>query len=291
VTLTQTSNPDRIVPTRRMTFEESLEYLPKHFAADEDLIASHLTGALSAVFPDGEDFFVRSVRHYRDQITDPDLKRQVSGFIGQEAVHGREHRVFNDRLDALGYPTKRFEKFTKVGLQFREKVAPPIANLAATAALEHFTATLAELVLTNEEIRRLFGADAVRDLFVWHALEESEHKAVAFDVYKAVGGSERLRVWTMNFLRFGFVVGMAAQVIVSLLGDRATYRRGNLRRSWRNFRTSPIVDKRLWAQLKDYNRADFHPDDSNTNELVDRWRSELFGEKGTLNDKLMTRAA
>ena len=60
-------------------------------------------------------------------------------------------------------------------------------------------------------------------------------------MYKAVGGSERMRVWTMNFLRFGFVVGMAVQVIVSLLGDRATYRRGNLRRSWRRFRRSPIV--------------------------------------------------
>ena len=101
------------------------------------------------MFPDGEDFFVRSVRHYRDQITDPDLKRQVAGFIGQEAVHGREHRVFNDRLDQLGYPTKPFEKLTKKGLALRERVAPPAANLAATAALEHFTATLAELVLSE----------------------------------------------------------------------------------------------------------------------------------------------
>ncbi|HWE67550.1 MAG TPA: metal-dependent hydrolase [Acidimicrobiales bacterium] len=289
--MTQTSNPDRVVPTRRMTFEESLEDLPKHFAADGDLIGSHLTGALSAVFPDGEDYFVRSVRHFRDQITDPDLKRQVSGFIGQEAVHGREHRVFNDRLDQLGYPVKRFERLTKWGLSVRERLAPPKANLAATAALEHFTATLAELVLTNEEIRRLFGAEAVRDLFVWHALEESEHKAVAFDVYKAVGGTERMRVLTMNFLRFGFVIGMGAQVVISLLGDRATYRRGNLRQSWRRFRASPIMRRELWDQLKDYNRPDFHPDDSDTTALVEQWRGELFGEHGTLNDKLTVRAA
>jgi len=274
-----------------MSFDESLSDLPKHFAADGDLIGSHLAGALSAVFPDGEDFFVRSVRHFRDQITDPDLKRQVSGFIGQEATHGREHRVFNDKLDELGYPTKKFEKLTKVGLQFRERVAPPKANLAATAALEHFTATLAELVLTNEEIRRLFGDEAVRDLFVWHALEESEHKAVAFDVYKAVGGSERMRVWTMNFLRFGFVVGMSVQVVVSLLGDRATYKRGNLRKSWRRFRNSPIVQRQLWQQLKDYNRPDFHPDDRDTTDLVERWRAELFGANGTLNDKLVGAAA
>ena len=289
--MTQTSDPERKVPTRRMSFEDSMRDLPRHFAADGDLISGHVIMALSSVFPDGEDYFVRSVRHYRDRITDPALKRQVAGFIGQEAVHGREHRVFNDRLAALGYPTKRYERITKASLRFRERILPPISNLAATAALEHFTATLAELVLTSEEIRQLMGADAVRDLFVWHALEESEHKAVAFDVYKAVGGGERLRVWTMNFFRFGFVLGMGLAVALSLLGDRATYRKGNLRVSWRRLKASPIVDPAIWAQLKDYNRSDFHPDDSDTTELVEAWRAKLFGEEGTLNDKLIRAAA
>jgi len=289
--VTQTSNPDRKVPTRRMSFEESMRDLPRHFAGDGDLIAGHIIAALSSVFPDGEDYFVRSVRHFRDRVTDPALKRQVAGFIGQEAVHGREHRVFNDRLAELGYPTKHYETLTRVGLRVRERIAPAKANLAATAALEHFTATLAELVLTNEEIRALMGADAVRDLFVWHALEESEHKAVAFDVYRAVGGGERLRVWTMNFFRYGFVVGMGLAVLVSLLGDRATYRRGTLRRSWQRVKRSPIVDPAVWAQLKDYNRPDFHPDDSDTTQLVETWRAALFGEHGTLNDKLIGAAA
>ena len=280
------STPSRKVPTRRMSFEASLENLPKHFAANEDLITSHLAAGLSAVFPDGEDFFVRSVRHFRDQITDPELKRQVTGFIGQEAMHGREHRAFNDRLDQLGYPTKRVERMTKWGLQLRERFLPPTSNLAATAALEHFTATLAELVLTSEETRALFGDEAVKGLFVWHALEESEHKAVAFDVYKAVGGTERMRVWTMNLLRVGFIGGMTVQVVVSLLGDRATYRPGNLRRSWKRFRRSPIMRRELWDQLRDYNRPDFHPEDRDTTQLVDQWRDELFGDHGTLNAKL-----
>ena len=291
VPMTQTSNPTRTVPTRRMSFEESLRDLPKHYGPDGDLITSHVAAGLSAVFPDGEDFFVRSVRNFRDQITDPELKRQVSGFIGQEAVHGREHRVFNDRLGELGYPTKQVERFTKWGLELREKIAPAKANLAATAALEHFTATLAELVLTSEETRDMFGHPEVRNLFVWHALEESEHKAVAFDVYKAVGGTERMRVWTMKFLRVGFVLGMTIQVVISLLLDRATYRRGNLRASWKRFRRSPIMSRELWDQLRDYDRPDFHPDDRDTTELVEQWRAELFGADGTLNDKLATSAA
>jgi predicted metal-dependent hydrolase len=289
--MSPTSNATRKVPTRRMAFEESFADVPRHFAVDGDLILSHLAAALSAVFPDGEEFFVRSVRYYRDRIDDPDLKRQVAGFIGQEAMHGREHRAFNDRLDELGYPTKRVEWLTKRGLALRERLMSPQANLAATAALEHFTATLAELVLSNEEARREFGNDAVRDLFVWHALEESEHKAVAFDVYKTVGGSERLRVFTMNLLRFGFVTGMSAQMIVSLLMDPTTYKRGALRRSWKTFRTSPVLSRDVWNQLKDYNRPDFHPDDSDTNELVEQWRAELFGPSGTLNDKLTGSAA
>src|SRR5947208_10237864 len=167
--VTQTSNPARTVPTRRISFEESLRELPRHFAVDGDLILSHVAASLSSVFPDGEDFFVRSVRTFRDQVTDPELKRQVAGFIGQEAMHGREHRAFNDRLDELGYPVKRFERITRWGLETRERIAPAKANLAATAALEHFTATLAELVLTSQETRDLFGNDEVRNLFVWHA--------------------------------------------------------------------------------------------------------------------------
>jgi uncharacterized protein len=287
----QTSDPTKKVPTRRMDFETSMREVPRHFAGGGDLISGHVIAALSSVFPDGEDYFVRSVRHYRDQVSDAALKRQMAGFIGQEAVHGREHRVFNDRLAELGYPTKHYEKFTRIGLRIRGRIAPAKANLAATAALEHFTATLAELVLRSEEIRDLMGAEPVRDLFVWHALEESEHKAVAFDVYKAVGGGERLRVWTMNFFRYGFVLGMGLAVVLSLLGDRATYRRGNLRQSWRRLKTSPIADPKVWAQLKDYNRPDFHPDDSDTTALVETWRAELFGENGTLNDKLIGAAA
>ena len=244
--MTQTSKPDRAVPTRRISFEESLRDLPKHFAADGDLIQSHFAATLSALFPDGEDFFVRSVRHYRDQITDPVLKRQVAGFIGQEAMHGREHRALNGRLHALGYPTKGIERFTKWGLEARERILPPISNLALTAALEHFTATLAELLLSDPELQRQFGHEQLKNLFLWHALEESEHKAVAFDVYKAVGGSERVRVWTMNFITATFISATTIMMIISLLRDRATYRRGALRHSWRSFRRSPLMRREVW---------------------------------------------
>jgi predicted metal-dependent hydrolase len=284
--MTQSSAPTRPIPTRRISFEESLRDLPRHFAADGDLIMSHVVASLSSVFPDGEDFFVRSVRHFRDQITDPDLKRQVAGFIGQEAIHGREHRALNDRLDQLGYPAKRMERFTKWGLEKREKIMSPTSNLAATAALEHYTATLAEALLSDEEAQRTLGDQRVLDVLLWHALEENEHKAVAFDVYKAVGGSERTRTMTMNAVTFGFIVGMTIQAIISILGDRSTYRPGVLTASIRRLRRSPWLRPEVWRRLRDYNRPDFHPDDHDTTELLAVWKERLFGDEGTLNDKL-----
>jgi uncharacterized protein len=276
----------RTIPTRRISFEDSLQDIPKHFAADEDLVAGHIIAALSSVFPDGEDFFVRSVRHFRDQITDPVLKREVAGFIGQEAVHGREHRALNGRFDALGYPSKRIERVVKWSLGVREKMMSPIGNLANTAALEHYTATLAEILLRDEEARRLLGVPEVADVFLWHALEENEHKAVAFDVYKAVGGTERTRRVTMNIITVGFLAGMSVQVVLSLLGDRETYRRGRLRKSLGRLRGNPFLNREVWKRLRDYNRPDFHPDDHDTEALLEQWREELFGDQGRLNAKL-----
>ncbi|HET9078888.1 MAG TPA: metal-dependent hydrolase [Acidimicrobiales bacterium] len=282
---------ERKVPTRRVSLEDSFGTVPRHFAADGDLVMSHFHAALSALFPDGEDFFVRSVRHYRDRITEPELKQAVAGFIGQEAMHGREHRAFNGRLDELGYHTKRIERIAKRLLEFREKAVPPIANLALTAALEHFTATMAELVMTSEEARESFGEEAVRELFVWHALEESEHKAVAFDVYRAVGGSERLRVLTMKVIRIGFVLAVVSEMTWTLATDRATYRPGNLLRSLRRFRQSPVMSPTMWRQLKEYDRPGFHPDDRDTTALVADWRERLFGSGGSMVAKLAGRPA
>ncbi len=289
--MTQTSDPTRTITTRRISFEESLRGLPRHFAGDGDLLSSHIIAGLSAVFPDGEDFFVRSVRHFRSQITDPVLKRQVAGFIGQESVHGREHRVLNDKLAELGYPTKQVERITRVGLALRWKLLPAKSNLAVTAALEHFTATLAEVVMTDEETRKAFGHDAVRHLFLWHALEESEHKAVAFDVFRAVGGGERLRIWTMKVIRTGFILASIVELVASLAMDSATYRRGVLAQSLSNIRRSSILSRRMWEQLREYDRPGFHPDDRDTTELVERWRAELFGDDGALKDQLAGSAA
>jgi hypothetical protein len=126
-----------------MEFDPWVEEVPKYFAADGNIVGSHVFTVLSSVFPDGEDYFVRSVKRVRDQIQDPKLRQDVEGFIGQEEMHGREHRVLNEHLQQLGYPTRAIGVYIRKTLAWRERIQSEKFNLAVTAALEHYTATLA----------------------------------------------------------------------------------------------------------------------------------------------------
>lgn len=248
---------------------------------------SSVVAVLSSLFPEGEDFFVRSVRNYRDRITDPELKQQVAGFIGQEAIHGREHRTFNRRLQAMGYPTGLIDRLTKLGMGFLARVLPKNRQLAITAALEHYTATLAETLLGDPEARAMLDVEEVRSLFQWHAMEESEHKSVAFDVYQAACGKHWIRAMVMNITTAVFLAVVVAGTTLSVLLDRHTYRHPiRTLRAVARLRTSPWLRRDVIRRLRDYNRRDFHPDDHDATALLAEWRAKLFGDHGTLTDRL-----
>lgn len=287
----QESDLTPTVIVRRISFEDALAAVPKHFAAGGNLFVSHLWAHLSGVFPPGEAFFVRSVQRFRDRITDAALREQVAAFSAQEGMHARAHRLLNDRLAAHGYPTKFIERLVGRIVRVAEQLLSPLSCLARTAALEHFTASLAERMLSDPAFRAEAGDPVITEIVLWHALEEAEHKAVAFDVFRVAGGSERRRIWTMRLVRYGFAFGTAIGTLLSVLGDPAAYRDGNLRRSWREFRHSPFLSRALWEQLKEYEREGFHPDDHDTSALVAEWRERLFGADGTLTTRLVRAAA
>jgi predicted metal-dependent hydrolase len=273
------------IKTRRVKFDYSPARLPRHFA-DGDLILSHVVAVLSGMFPEGEDFFVRSVRHYADRITDPALIEAVKGFTGQETMHGREHRALNERLAELGYPTRRVDRLVKSDLARAERRLPPKVRLAITAALEHYTAALAETLLSDPRAREVLGDSEVRNVLLWHALEESEHKAVAFDVYRAVGGTEKMRIRVMHFMTFSFLTGAIIQSLLGLLADRAAYHPVRLWQSIKRLRTSPFLGKDMVARIRAYNEVGFHPNDHDNTELLAYWTKELFGDSGQLAGNL-----
>ncbi|HET9692269.1 MAG TPA: metal-dependent hydrolase [Acidimicrobiales bacterium] len=273
------------VPMRELEFDQWVADLPHDFAGD--LVMSHVLAVLSSVFPDGEDYFVRSVRAGAPAVTDPGLAADVEGFVGQESMHGREHRVLNERLAELGYPTRAIGRYVRGLTRVREKVQGRRGNLGFTAALEHYTATLAELLLGDPEARAVIGHPGVRDLLVWHALEEAEHKAVAFDVFRANGGSEWLRMLTMVITHLTFVLETGTWTLVSLARDpEARAHPGEVARGLWRLRRSPFTSGRALRMLAQYTTPGFHPDHRDTTALVAEWRERLFGDRGALVEAL-----
>ena len=276
-----------LVPTRPMEFDRWIADLPKYFAADGDIVMSHILSVLSSVFPDGEDFFVRSVRAAADDVTDPALAKDVEGFVGQESMHGREHRMLNDKLAELGYPTREIGHYVRRVTAFRERFQGKKGNLGFTAALEHYTAALAENLLGHEEARAEIGHSGFRYLLMWHALEESEHKAVAFDVFRTVGGGEVTRQVTMWLTHLTFVLETGIWTAISLARDEYARRHPmKVAKSVWRLRRSPFTTKEAVRQLFEYHRRGFHPNDRDTTELIATWRERLFGSEGELVEVL-----
>ena len=165
---------------------------------NDDPIATAFYNALSVTFPKGEGYFIDSVRRYRESAS-PKLTAEINAFIKQEVIHTREHVAFNRHVVDQGYDVSLLERHVDEALALT-KGKPPIANLAATMALEHFTAIIAHQLIANP--RHLAGADPeAAALWRWHAIEEIEHKGVAYDTWlHATRDWPRFRRWWVKSL-------------------------------------------------------------------------------------------
>jgi hypothetical protein len=187
--------------------------------------ATAIYNALSTTFPAGEAYFVESVRKFREGAP-PKLAEEIKAFTTQEAIHSREHDAFNKRAANAGYDLTKLEERVEQRLALtRER--PPIVSLAATMALEHFTAILAHALLADP--RHLAGADPeVADLWRWHATEEIEHKGVAYDTWlHATRRWPRTKRWklkarVMLFVTRNFLVDRTAGSLELMRQDGVT---------------------------------------------------------------------
>lgn len=272
--------------TRRIRFRFEETEGGRYFA-DDNIVLSHFVAELSGSFPPGEESFIRSVRRVSDRITDPVLKRRAAGFIGQESTHELQHRRLNAQLIDRGYRIAwRDSKALRDKQLRREQRMSPRVHLAMTAGAEHYTAVLAERILSSAEIQSIPGTPEVWNLLNWHALEELEHKSVAFDVYRAVGGTELTRIAVMVFLIATTVPATLLAVAISIARDPVARRHPvRLLREGRALLRGPFFKGLLRDQVR-YLKPGFHPDDVDTTALLTLWRSRLFGDGGTLVDHL-----
>ena len=237
-----------------------------------DVFKTAWFNAMSITFPLGEGFFIDSVRHFAGQVTDPALQDAVRNFCGQEGFHRREHQRYNETLCAArGYDLEALEAPLRRRINFGKKHLPALQRLAATAGVEHITAILAEHLLADPNA--LLGADpAVAELFRWHAAEEMEHKSVAFDVYRAVGGGEKMRRVALRRITVLLLLDILRGVMHMLRRDGQLW----TPRIWWSgavflFGKQGVL-RSVWKSYMDYFREGFHPWQQDTRELLVRWQ-------------------
>lgn len=248
---------DLTITHRNLRFETKV---PRWWL-NNDPLASAIYSALSTTFPEGERKFIESVARYADQAREP-LKSQITAFIRQEATHTREHLAFNAHVVEAGYDLSGIEARLKERMA-EARQQSPLVQLAATAALEHFTAILAHQALADRsEFANL--PEKTRQLWEWHAIEEIEHKAVAFDTLmmaaKDLTPFKRwlLRVLVMYNVTNHFVSSMIGHVADLLRQDGfepKTFR-------WRAIRYlfgKPGVLRKVLPAYLAYYRPGFHP--------------------------------
>jgi hypothetical protein len=237
--------------------------------------------AMSITFPLGEKFFVDSVRHFADRIDDPKLQQEIRGFCGQEGFHRREHQRYNEVLCASrGYDLEQLETRLEKNIKLGNKLMSPIERLAATAAFEHITAIMAESALTDDDPMVNSADAAMRELWNWHAAEEMEHKAVAFDVFRAVGGTEKMRKKAMRHATLFLMVDVLYGLVHMLRRDRKMWSLRLWSQGWKFLFFKGGILRRVWPAYKEYFRDGFHPWQRDTRDLLNGWK--LTQEKGAL---------
>ncbi|HFN3484335.1 TPA: metal-dependent hydrolase [Acinetobacter baumannii] len=269
-----------------LTYDRHINY---SFYYEENPVVTSLFVVLSAMFPAGEMFFIESIRNVRNQIKDEKLLEDIKAFIAQEAFHSREHKTLNNHLIHSNYPeVVEIEAKTKARLDKLRQLSA-VEQVAATVVMEHYTATLARLLLTDSLIKAKTTQES-RNLWEWHALEELEHKSVAFDVLNAIGGNSSKNRKA--------ALARVAKLITPIIFK---YWIKILKRKDINFTLKQLKDgiylgfgginrvgilSKAFVDMLDVREENFDPLNMQTEQLEAEFREKLFGQAGFLRDYL-----
>ncbi|GAU66803.1 hypothetical protein SSP35_03_04510 [Streptomyces sp. NBRC 110611] len=265
--------PYAITP-RRVTFdwrETPLLWIP------DEPTATHVINVLHLLLPAGERWFVKVFKEALPLVRDGQLRKDVKGFMGQEATHSLQHSYVLDHLARQGLDTSPYTRHVDFLFDHLLGEQPPLGipvaqrewlrfRLSLIAAIEQFTAVLGNWVLAADGLDRARPDPVMLDLLRWHGAEEVEHRAVAFDMYQHTGGPDPAR-----YARRILGMAVTAPVLLYLWGwgtayllrhdpQLATPSRYSLHQHNRAVRKGLLPTWReLGAAIPRYLRRSYHP--------------------------------
>lgn len=282
------------IPIRHLDFGFDGENFDAIFYRDNEQASAYFH-ALSIFLTFGEDLVIDTARYHRQFLTDPVLKQRVTALIGQEAIHSKLHDEFNDTLAEFRYPLNLYRFLAGKVFDYGFKRMPNRFQLSMMAGIEHFTAVLSQFMMEHEEIFYASGDEKQRALWMWHMLEESEHKDIAYDVYVELSNNYGLRMagFAMALITILFLVALGGALIPPIRQPRKllspSYWKGMVRGVGLIYGLKDGIYGSTRRHIFDYLRPDFHPNDHDTSEYLAYYKEKLLNPKDGLLTPYLTR--
>ena len=248
------------VKPRKTSFEFPAEDMPRLWVGDGSYVNTHILNSLHLCLPPFEDLLCRVFKAHLENIQDPYLADQVRGFVGQEASHSKGHTKFCDTLRAQGYEIDAYIGFMDwVFKNVYEKWLGKTITVSAAAGFEHYTDLLVAIILDSKFLD--YADPRAKEFFAWHAAEEAEHNAVAYELLRSVNNSYALRQLG-NVLGLGIILSCIIGGTVHLLWqDNQLFRWKTLKDLTDFFFTKYGIAGKIVQMFFHYLRPGYHPDD------------------------------
>ena len=271
----------KIIPIRHMKFDFDPKQIDAKFYLNAELASAYFA-SLSIFLTYGEDLVIDTARYHRDLIQDPLLKQRVTALIGQEALHSKLHEELNDAFMQIDLPVRLFRTWAGWVFKYGFNRLPQPMKLSLMAGIEHFTAVLAEYMMNHEEIFFHSQDEKQRAIWMWHMLEESEHKDIAYDVFQSLSNHYLLRIaGFFPALVTLLVLITAASVLVPFYRKPSNlisiaYYKDMLRSAGLLFGLKDGVYGSSIQHIFAYLGPSFHPNDYDTSAFLDYYKDRLL---------------
>jgi predicted metal-dependent hydrolase len=269
------------IPIRHFDFKFDPKTLDPKFYMQKEWASAYFA-ALSIFLTFGEDLVIETARYHRNFIKDPILKQRITALIGQEALHSKLHDEYNDAMIPNNIPVTLYRFLAKQVFDYGLLKFPQPLKLSLMAGIEHFTAVLAEYMMKHEDHFYYSQDEKGRALWMWHMLEESEHKDIAYDVYQVLSGNYLLRIsgFFMAFITLMLGVGAGALMLPFFRQPRNLLSLSfwkEAKESWSLlFGPKRGVFGSSLPHIFDYLRLDFHPNDHDTTAYLEYYKTKLL---------------
>jgi predicted metal-dependent hydrolase len=269
------------MPIRHFDFKFDPQTFDSKFYMQKEWATGYFM-ALSIFLTYGEELVIETARYHRDFIQDPVLKQRITALIGQEALHSKLHNEYNEVMKPHNYPVTFYRFLAEKVFEYGFLKFPQPLKLSMMAGIEHFTAVLAEYMMKHEDHFYYSDDEKARALWLWHMLEESEHKDIAYDVYQVLSGNYALRIFGFGvaFLTIFGGVSLGALLLPFIQNPRNIVSLS----FWKEAKTSASllfgpkngVFGSSMGHILDYFRPDFHPNDHDTTAYLAYYKEKLL---------------